>query len=159
DIGFDLGAALLDKAILDYSIQNNPNKAELEEAFERSKKNYRLCEYKCREAKEEYYSYEEMYSTYDDRVNIGNVAVNTRGGIINFEPIVYTEVMRQIVNTPMSDLQGLSWTEAFHALLVHTRNLLDQQGVNPQVILLTGGASKMEFIFDICHDVFPDQKL
>jgi molecular chaperone DnaK (HSP70) len=53
DFGIDLGAGLIDKAILDYSLSQNEDREDIESVFQKFPYFRHSCEFKCRQAKEE----------------------------------------------------------------------------------------------------------
>jgi hypothetical protein len=165
--GIDLGAALIDKAILDYSLSQNKDQKEIESAFSKNPLHRHRCEFLCREAKEEYFCYLSEYTDADSSVPTKPYKIP---GIGNFEPIVYKEIIERIVTQPLNDclskskeilpdLQGVdlqkSWQENFyHFLMTTVRNKLAGKRVEINTIILTGSASKMDFIPEIVHKIF-----
>ncbi|NJL09897.1 MAG: hypothetical protein HC908_06060 [Calothrix sp. SM1_7_51] len=82
-----------------------------------------------------------------------------------FEPEVDGSVMNEILDTPIVDLgNGLqTWPSTFEQILLRFKQELDvrqqfesSNDFSPGVILLTGGASRMNFVKEICQQVFPE---
>lgn len=63
------------------------------------------------------------------------------------------EDMEKVLAAPLKELGGLSYTEAYRRILTGARDMLGQQ---VSVILMTGGASRMDFMPEIAAQVFPE---
>jgi molecular chaperone DnaK (HSP70) len=170
DFGIDLGAALIDKAILYYSLSKNEDKEEIESAFKKINLHRHRCEFQCREAKEEYFCYSLQYIDEDSSVPTKTYKIPGTG---NFDPIIYKEIIERIISQPLEiclpNYQEIlpslptvnfqkSWKDNFHDFLMTTKQELEAKGVKVNTILFTGGASKMDFIPEIVHKIFPNCK-
>jgi len=170
DFGIDLGAGLIDKAILDYSLSQNKDQEEIESAFKKLPLYRNRCEFKCREAKEEYFCYSSDHTDPDSQVSITPEKIQNKG---SFEPIVYQEIIERIISQPLNNclpkskgilpsLKGVdfqkSWQENFLNFLIKTKQELEGKGVKVNTIILTGSASKMDFIPEVVHKIFPNCK-
>lgn len=170
DFGIDLGAGLIDKAILNYSLSQNEDKEKIESAFKKIILHRHRCEFQCREAKEEYFCYPLQYTDEDSLVPTKTYKIR---GIGNFDPIIYKEIIERIISQSLENclpnykeiLPSLptvkfqkSWQDNFRNFLMNTKQELDAKGVKVNTILLTGGASKMDFIPEIVHKIFPNCK-
>ncbi|MUG99070.1 hypothetical protein F7734_44985 [Scytonema sp. UIC 10036] len=153
DSGKDLGASLIDKTILAYSLEQHEDKKEIEEIFQQLPSAKNKCEFLCRKYKEEYFSIQGNYEGSEDYVNVGYEKLQSHH---NFEPKVNGPIMRKILNLPLHNLNNKSWVEYFHEELQKLKQNLEKQGIKPSAILLTGSASKMEFIPQMVEEVFPD---
>lgn len=151
DSGVELGASLIDKAILDYSLARNPDKQKIEEFFQKISAYRHRCELWCRKAKEKYFSYEKSYQ--EQMVNVGYEKFQQTG--IKFEPEINKSIMEEILNQKLPSL-GKSWKICFQDLLIKTKKQLDDEGIQVKAIFLTGSASKMSFTSEIVKDVFSD---
>ncbi len=151
DFGYDLGASLIDKAILAWTLTNHEDRQQLEELFEQQPAYRYRCELRCRKAKEEYFSYPDLYEEQD--VNAGVEKIQRK---YSFEPFVNGEIIREILKQPLPELGDKSWPDAFRDQLKQVKQNLEKEGIKPSAILLTGGASKMRFIPQVCKAVFPD---
>lgn len=176
DFGHDLGASLIDKEILkktlEYHRQYREGKEEtlrlgdflrdeeiwqledisqLERIFEQNPWYKNRCELRCRRAKEEYFNYQD--SDEDSIVNIGSEDIQRK---FKFLPLVNGKIMNAILSQPLSELGNKSWRDAFSEQLQAVKHKLDEQGIEPSAILLTGGASKMGFVVEICQNIFPN---
>jgi molecular chaperone DnaK (HSP70) len=149
-----LGGSLIDKCILSDSLgtgsENLPTRKALEEfPMYRAK-----CEFRCRKAKEIYYSDEKLYEDPEAPVEVAPLQIGTNS--LAFTPVVNSRIMKEIEERPLEELGKRSWAQAFRALLTQIKGKLDEKGIAPGVVLLTGGASRMRFTQRLCKEVFPD---
>ncbi|GAB1540758.1 hypothetical protein NUACC21_34270 [Scytonema sp. NUACC21] len=176
DFGHDLGASLIEKEILkitlechrqyregnekilrlgeilrDEEILQLEEISQLEQILEQNPLYRNRCELRCRKAKEEYFTYEESY-----RENLVNVGVEDIQRKFKFLPIVNGKIMNTILNKPLPELDNKSWRDAFRDQLLAVKQKLEHISIQPSAILLTGSASKMGFVVEICQEVFPD---
>jgi hypothetical protein len=176
DFGYDLGASLIDKIILQTTLElhrqyrqgnekiiqlgehlNDDEIWQLEEIdqleaiFRQTPLYKNRCELRCRKAKEEYFTFYESYQ--DNLVNVGSEDIQRK---FKFMPLVNGKIMEAILSYPLPQLDNKNWRDAFQTELQTVKNKLAQENIQPNSILLTGGASKMYFILDICQEIFPD---
>lgn len=157
DSGLDLGASLIEKEILRHTVANHPQKDEIEKILNDHTVFRNRCEYQCRKIKEDYFNMPSNYENAGDYVP-GGLERNL-GGIhgLNFAPELDGVVMNEILSAPIVKIDGGydSWPNVLQKLLQNTKNK------NPDIgaILLTGGASKMDFVEPICSNVFPNTKI
>jgi hypothetical protein len=170
DFGIDLGAGLIDKAILDDSLSKNKDQATIENIFQTNSLYKERCEFKCRRAKEEYFCNALNYADADSLVQVGTEKIQKAGV---FDPIVYQEIIEKIVTRPLNEclanskqillsLKGVdfqtSWQDNFRYFLMETKQKLENKGIKINTIILTGSASKMDFIPEIVHKIFSNCK-
>jgi molecular chaperone DnaK (HSP70) len=143
DVGRELGAAAIDKAIFQWAMQNNPDQAEFGKIFKDYPHFQNRCELNCREVKEAYFSAPENYKEPGE---YASRAVNIQGRYFTTE--IDGTVMNEILNTPFVELEGefKTWPVAFENELVKLRQELElrqqldiSKVFSPGVILLTGG--------------------
>lgn len=147
-----LGASLIDKAIFARTVANHEDKELLEMVFEDYPHHQARCELACRKAKEDYFSNEKVYNNSATFAR-GFESINEQ---IYFIPKVNQAIMDEILNHPLSELSGKSWMQAFQAAVLEAKERLDKQGIVPKVVLMTGGASRMNFTREICQKIFPE---
>ncbi len=147
-----LGASLIDKAIFAGTLANHEQKALLENVFEDYPHHQARCEIACRKAKEDYFSNEQLYSNSQSFAR-GFESINEQ---IFFIPQVNRLLMEEILNQPLPELEGKSWMQCFREAVTEAKEKLDQQGIVPKVVLMTGGASRMKFTREICEAFFPE---
>jgi molecular chaperone DnaK (HSP70) len=148
----DLGASLIDKAIFARTLANHEDKALLEQVFEDYPHHQARCELACRKAKEDYFSNEQLYS-HPQSFARGFESINEQ---IYFIPQVSRVMAQEILNQPLPELEGNSWIQSFREAVNVAKEKLDQQGIVPRVVLMTGGASRMKFTREICEEIFPE---
>lgn len=147
-----LGASLIDKAIFARTLANHEEKALLERVFEEYPHHQARCELACRKAKEDYFSNEQLYSTAQSFAR-GFESINEQ---IYFIPQVNRAIVEELLNQPSSELGQKSWIQSFREAVSEAKEKLDQQGIMPKVVLMTGGASRMKFSRQICEEIFPE---
>jgi molecular chaperone DnaK (HSP70) len=147
-----LGGSLIDKAIFARTLANHEDKAVLERVFEAYPHHQARCELACRKAKEDYFSNEPLYN-HPQSFARGFESINEQ---IYFIPQINKAVMEEILNQPLPELGGNSWIQSFREAVNEAKEKLDQQGMVPQLLLMTGGASRMKFTRQICEEIFPE---
>ncbi len=147
-----LGASLIDKAIFARTLTNHGQRELLERVFEDYPHHQARCEIACRKAKEDYFSNEQLYSNSQSFAR-GFESINEQ---IFFIPQVNRLVMEEILNQPLPELEGKSWMQSFREAVDEAKEKLDQQGIVPKVVLMTGGASRMKFTRELCEKIFPE---
>ncbi|HEY9634439.1 MAG TPA: hypothetical protein V6D14_13575 [Coleofasciculaceae cyanobacterium] len=147
-----LGASLIDKAIFVRTLANHEDKALLEQVFEDYPHHQARCELACRKAKEDYFSNEQLYS-HPQSFARGFESINEQ---IYFIPQVNRAIAKEILNQPLPELGDKTWIECFREAVSEAKDKLDQQGLVPKVVLMTGGASRMKFTREICEEIFPE---
>ena len=151
----ELGAGLLDKIIFRRWL-NAEDDADIETLFKQYPQHVSQCVLYCRMAKEEYFksdNTDEVPASLTKRLMI-------HGQRILFDVEISDNDMKDILSTPIGDvlerkseLHRLDWKSAFMKKLGDARNAIADS--SPQMILLTGGASRMDFVPECCEEVFP----
>lgn len=144
-----LGAGLIDEAIFRKTLNAHPQKQELEEIFEQHPSYRALCEIQSRIAKEEFFSNE---NEFNERPAHAHERIDGKNGRIYIDIDIYQQDMEDILNTPMPELNNKSWLEAYRESLRKTKELTRDHP--PSLIILTGGASRMNFTVQLCEEVF-----
>jgi molecular chaperone DnaK (HSP70) len=147
-----LGGSLIDKAIFTRTVANHEDKALLEQVFEHYPHHEARCELACRKAKEDYFSNEQLYSNSQTFAR-GFESINEQ---IYFIPQVNRAIAQEILHQPLPELGDKSWMESFRQAVNEAKEKLNQQGIVPQLVLMTGGASRMKFTREICEEIFPE---
>lgn len=147
-----LGASLIDKALFARTLANHEQKEVLEMVFEAYPHHQARCELACRKAKEDYFSNEALYR-HPQSFARGFESINEE---IYFIPQINQEIAEKILHQPLAELGNKSWVEAFRAAVIEAKKKLDEQGIVPKVVLMTGGASRMNFTRQICGEYFPE---
>lgn len=153
DFGMNaLGAALIDQAIFARTLASHEQKDLLEKVFAEYPHHQARCELACRKAKEDYFSNEQLYSDPQSFAR-GFESINEQ---IYFIPKVNRLMMEEILHQPLPELEQKSWIECFRLAVNEAQEKLDELGIVPKVILMTGGASRMKFTRLICEECFPE---
>ncbi|MBD2683509.1 MULTISPECIES: Hsp70 family protein [Nostoc] len=147
-----LGASLIDKAIFANTLAKHEHKSLLEKVFKEYPHHQARCELACRKAKEDYFSNEQLYSDAQSFAR-GFESINEQ---IYFIPQVNKLIIEEILNQPLAELEQKSWLQSFHEALTEAQQQLDQQGIVPKLVLMTGGASRMKFTHQLCQQFFPE---
>ncbi|MEH2372975.1 Hsp70 family protein [Nostoc sp.] len=147
-----LGASLIDKAIFARTLTNHEQKTLLEKVFEEYPHHQARCELACRKAKEDYFSNEQLYSDPESFAR-GFESINEQ---IYFIPQVNKVIMEEILNQPLPELELHSWMRSFHDSLMEAKEKLENLGIVPKLVLMTGGASRMKFTHFLCQEMFPE---
>ena len=145
-----LGAGLIDEAILRKALNAHPKQRELTEIFTHHPSYRALCEIQSRMVKEEYFTNEKEFT---DRPAHAHERIDGKDGPIYFDIDMYQDDMHKLLHSPLPELNGLSWYEAFKQSLIKAKQLT--QNNEPSLIILTGGASRMNFTVQLCEEVFP----
>jgi len=145
-----LGASLIDKAIFARTLANHEQKPVLEEVFEKYPHHRFRCELQCRRAKEDYFSNKQLYSDPQSFAR-GFESITPQ---IYFIPQVNQPIMEEVLNRPLPELEHKSWVQAFREAVSEAKYKLKTQGIVPKVVLMTGGASRMQFTRQICEEFF-----
>lgn len=147
DYGEELGARLIDRAIVDIAIRDSDNSTQIGELFREHPEERARFELACREFKESYFSGSEVERAHVGRKLVILVSLNheTMTDIVSQQPIAKI------------DGQRMSWQSAFRLVMQVVKDQLESQGINDiKGILLTGGASRMPVIKDTCKEMFPN---
>jgi len=159
DFGFNLGAGLIDEAIFERTLlrmkQERPDDLNrLEKLFDMFPHFKRQCLIACREGKEKYYSIPELYVSAEQSVDC-SFKIRTLKPPIEFEPCIHRVEMENILSLPLSALNGQTWTNVFQSALEHAAKRMADIGIGPpDIVVLTGGASRMDVVMSLCRQVF-----
>ena len=150
----ELGAGILDKIILESSLN-----AELRELFEEYPQYRDQCLLYSREVKENYFNSENTEEAPADifkRVSEKRILFGVEIGNGDMDEILSTPISKYL-QQPDEELHGLGWPSVFRKELERAREKTEDNP--PQMVLLTGGASQMDFVLKCCEEVFPDAKI
>lgn len=149
-----LGGGLIDRLLLERNVRRSPERAQVEEALERFPQYRARCEFEARRVKE-------MYFTQAARGGAARAesAVKIYAGRkpLTLDVACNDADMAAILSQSVESLGALSFKEAYENALREAVERLD--GERPQIILLTGGASRMPMIGDRAKALFPDAQV
>ena len=110
-------------------------------------------EYWCREAKEAYFTGEDVPVELLKRLPIGR-------GVV-FDIRIDKTDADKILDKPLAALQGYSWRKAFNYALNETIENLGEakEGQQLDTVLLTGGASRLPLVLPAAKAAFPKARV
>ncbi len=143
-----LGGGLIDEAVLRHAIAKSRDKDAIERVFARSRSWYSYCEIEARKLKEQYFSIVSQNPSASVRKQLKLYYEGTQKLSLSID----TPEMERIINEPLTALAGYSFMQALEAALVNAKRLTQEHP--PQLVLLTGGASRMPFVQQLCRETF-----
>jgi hypothetical protein len=152
-IGAKLGAGLIDKALLQWTLAHHPQAQDILFWLNQNRAEWARLELVCRWAKEDYFT-NEAAARDGDPVFGGYLYKPVGGnGTVMFQVVVTKETMSELLGQPMVD--GNSWAEQFRQDL----RAAVPAGFQPDIVLMTGGASRMPFARSIVRDTFGAERV
>lgn len=149
-----LGGGLIDRLVLEMNIGRSPNAGAIAEILDRYPAYAARCELEARRVKELYFTQQMRGSTLPCesalKLYVGREP-------LTLEISISESDMNQILEKPLNELGGRSFAGAYREALVRTKQELSE-GM-PEMILLTGGASRMPLIGSICREIFPEAQV
>jgi len=144
----NLGGGVLDELILERAIAASPDGAQLARVMQASSAWRSYCELEARRLKEKYFLSEEKWQASA----LSQPLVVCYDETLMLDLRLDGAAMREIVNTPAQALGGRSFVrcldDALRAAVEASR------ACPPQVVILTGGASRMAFFKEACRQAF-----
>ena len=154
DVGHNiLGSGLLDTEIFELNLARQKDRKKIEQLI-KTYPHYRpIMEYWCREAKEAYFTGEDVPVELLKRLPIGR-------GVV-FDIRIDKADADGILDKPLKALNGYSWRAAFEFALKETLENLDnsEEGLSPDTVLLTGGASRLPLVLPATKKAFPKARV
>ena len=156
-----LGAGIIDRIIFKRWCSAQDNAADTTTMFKEFPYLEAVCLLHCRKLKEKYFKTDrtdEVPVYLDERISF-------EGKTILFSMELLDSDMDEIISTPIGeflqqpnvDLRKLGWQDAFRKILQDAQKQTADDP--PQLILLTGGASRMSFVLKCCEEVFPSAEV
>lgn len=149
-----LGGGLIDRLVLDKNILRCPQAGEIAEILDRYPAYAARCEFEARRVKEMYFTQQARGSIIPCESALKLYAGRTP---LTLDISVSDEDMQEILNRPLNELKGMSFIGAYREALRRAQKELT--GMLPETILLTGGASRMPLISEICREIFPEAQV
>ena len=150
DVGHNiLGSGLLDTEIFELNLARQKERKKIEQLIAKYPHYRPIMEYWCREAKEAYFTGENVPIELLKRLPIGR-------GVV-FDIRIDQKDADQILSKPLKALNGYSWQTAFDYALKETIENLG--GRAPDTVLLTGGASRLPLVLPASQKAFPDARI
>lgn len=152
---FQLGGGILDGLILDYAIENAPNRDAVRAVLESSPSWKNYCELIARKLKEEYFLNESAWAQASC-IDTAPIYADPNSPL-SLQIILSSTIMNQLLNQKLAQLDGKSFCEALAASMERAKEITDAQPV--EVLIVTGGASRMQFFQQLCKDTFPNAQI
>lgn len=161
-----LGGGLLDRALLDECVAKSSKCSEIKALFERVPSARHRCEITARRIKEGYFTAQAKRNAEEASTVQSSEAVfqqrmyeilfygKTRAEYTRLELTVDEAGMSNLLNMPLEELEGRSYMESLQELLEHAREVTKEQP--PNLVIMTGGASKMPFVQQAVRTAFPN---
>jgi len=149
DVGHNfLGSGLLDTEIFELNLARQKDRKKINQLIAQYPHYRPIMEYWCREAKEAYFTGEDMPVELLKRLPIGR-------GVV-FDIRIDKSDADMILDKPLAALNGYSWRTAFDYALKETVDNLGGavHGIAPDTILLTGGASRLPLVLPATQSAF-----
>ncbi|MDY3244286.1 MAG: Hsp70 family protein [Candidatus Limiplasma sp.] len=143
-----LGGGVLDEELLRLCVEQSRDRDAIRQVFRESRSWYSYCEIEARRLKEEYYT----RLLDDPSVSVKKNLRLCYDGVQKLTLRLDGELVRQLTEKPLGALQGRSFTQAVQDALDHAVRLTADDP--PQLVLLTGGASRMPFFRQLCREAF-----
>jgi len=144
----NLGGGVLDELILRRSIAQSPDREALERVMQTSAAWRSYCELEARRLKERYFLTEEKW----------NAQAITQQVVVCYDETLMLELsldnaaMEEIIHMPSVLLGGRSFVQCLKDALRAAQDV--SRSNPPQVVILTGGASRMAFFKEACRAAF-----
>jgi len=146
----NLGGGVLDELILERCIERSPDREALRRVMRASCAWKGYCELEARRLKERYFLTEEKWTEQ----SITQQVVICYDETLMLELSLDAQAMDEIIRMPSMFLGGRSFVDCLESALHAARDV--SHACPPQVVILTGGASRMAFFREACQKVFHD---
>lgn len=148
--GRQLGAGLIDQSVMRWVLDHSSDREALVAAFAVDPSHRTRCEIACREAKVRFFdpSFERAPSPRPIFV------LEVIDADLDFQARLTKEAVREIVEAPIPELGGRSWPLAFRDALTEVQAECERAGMTVELVLLTGGPSRMGFVQETCRALF-----
>ena len=144
-----LGGGLLDAALLRRAVERSRDRAALRSVLSESRSWYSYLEIEARRLKEDYFT---RLATEAAPVAKKTLRV-CYDGVQRLTLQIDNEEASHLVDDPLPELDGRSFSQAVSEALDNAARLTSERP--PQLLLLTGGASRMPFFREACQERFP----
>ncbi|MDO5376715.1 MAG: Hsp70 family protein [Clostridia bacterium] len=149
----NLGGGVLDELILNRSVKESPDRRELERVFAESPAWRSYCELEARRLKERYFADEQKWQ----EESLCAPLVVCYDKTLMLELRLNAEIVGDIVRQSVAALGGRSFIGCLDDALRAAKEV--SRACPPQVVILTGGASRMAFFREACREAFSDALL
>lgn len=144
----NLGGGVLDELILARSIEHSPDRDALLRVMEESPAWKSYCELEARRLKERYFLTEDKWADQ----SLTQQVVVCYDETLMLELELHNAAMEEMIKRPASALGGRSFVACLEDALTAAKDV--SRACPPQVVILTGGASRMAFFKEACKAAF-----
>lgn len=149
----NLGGGLLDERILARCIEQSRDKKALERVMRESPAWYSYCELEARRIKEQYFLDEGKWRDMPLKKQV----IVCYDETLSLELHMDAQMVDELIHEPMEAIGGRSFAKCFEdALNAAVKVSRDNP---PRVVILTGGASRMTFLQEMCKKAFGESLL
>ncbi len=149
-----LGGGVIDRLVLDMNLQRSEHHREIAEVLGKYRAYAAKCEFEARRVKEMYFSQQlragSMICESAVKLYAGHTPLTLDISLSDLD-------MKRIFKQPVKELGGQSFEGAYRKALVQAKGELSE--APPEVVLLTGGASRMPMMKSIAQEIFPDAQI
>ena len=150
-----LGAALIEQTLLRHAVERHEDARRLGAFYDRHPARHAYDELCWRTLKEEYFNAEAAGNVEPRARNIFAFELEN-GDELLLRAVVDRTTMRAALAEPQPILEGAGWREALRSSLRGARAGL---GGDPDLVLFTGGASRMGFVTQDAQAIFPTARV
>ena len=150
-----LGAALIEQTLLRHALQRHEAARRLAAFYQRHPARHAFDELCWRTLKEEFFNAEAAGTPEPRARNIFAFELDD-GEEVLLRAMVDRDAMRAALAEKQPVLAGRGWRETLRACLVGARDAI---GGDPDLVLFTGGASRMGFVTEDAQAIFPTSRV
>lgn len=153
-----LGGGLIDRMLLDRNVARSPIGLKLSSIFESCPQYGARSELEARKVKEMYFTRRAQGHAARFQVPCeSSVKIYCERPPLTLDLSCDDEDMDAILNMSIEQLGGQSYLSAYRQGLMSAKQQLKE--TPPELILLTGGASRMDFVESVAREVFPSAQV
>lgn len=143
-----LGGGILDAALLRRAVERSRERNAIRSVFDECRSWYSYCELEARRVKEAYFT-----ALADEAAPVVKRQLRLcYDGVQRLTLQLDNEEASHLIDEPLPELDGRTFAQAIREALENAARVTQDRP--PQLLLLTGGASKMPFFRELCQEVF-----
>ena len=145
-----LGGGILDAELLRLMVEKSRDREQIQAVLNESRSWYSYCEIQARRLKEEFFT----RLPAEPNVNVKKQLRICYDGVQKLQLQLNPDIAQCLIHNPLSVLSGRSFYQAVEEALKDAVRLTAANP--PRLVLLTGGASRMDFFRELCRKTFSD---
>lgn len=145
-----LGGGILDSLILEEAISCAPNGMEIHKVLDQSHSWRSYCELLARKLKEEYFLSEEKY-IHTPCTTIAPIYAEPSHPL-SLKLALSGDILKKLLDKSLPEMGDKSFRQALRDSLNRANDITNEYPV--ELLIMTGGASRMRFFREMCTDVF-----